>query len=202
MASLRDWLAERRTEGIGATASLLLVAGALAGTGVLIWQGVREGSRDTGGPSRVLSRAERPGASDARYQSLEGQPGCLADYRGKVVLVDVWATGSGPCRRGLPELAALQAEARRAGAAAEFAVVPISLDASAADVLRCFAAQPGLRLDTFLASPERGALDALGPLRALPASFVLDREGRIRQRWTGHLPGHAARALRQALEER
>jgi thiol-disulfide isomerase/thioredoxin len=202
MASLREWLAERRTEGIGAPASLLLLAGGLAALGLVAWRGFLERPAVRAGAPVVLARSERPAASDARYRSLEGQPGRLADYRGRVVLVDVWATWCGPCRKGLPEIAALQAEARKAGGSAEFAVVPISVDASASDVLRFLAAQPGLRLDTFLASPERGALDALGPLRAIPATFVIDREGRVRQRWTGHLPGYAARALRQALEER
>ncbi len=199
MASLREWMEERRTEGIGATASLCLVAASMAGIGLVLWRGSVAPVPSPGKRAGVIAPELRQDASQVRYATLEGLPLDAAGLQGKVVLIHLWSLRSAPCRIGLPELAALQASPAFAGKAE---IVPIALaPGSAAEVRGFLASHPNLRFRAYVPSPEAPALGPLGAIAAVPTTFVLDRQGRVRQRWTGYVPGLAAAALKGALEE-
>ena len=97
----------------------------------------------------------------------------LADWRGRVVLVNVWATWCAPC---VEEMPALDRIAARLGGA-EFDVVAISVDRQGASVVLPFLGKLGLsRLEPYL-DPSNAAVRVLGA-PGLPVSVVLDREGR------------------------
>jgi thiol-disulfide isomerase/thioredoxin len=103
----------------------------------------------------------------------DGQPKTLADWKGKVVLLNLWATWCAPCKVEMPSLNRLQAQL----GGADFAVVPISLDRGGADLPRKFLNGNNLTGLPLLIDPTggmAGKLDAIG----LPASLILDREGR------------------------
>lgn len=129
---------------------------------------------------------------------LDGQPATLASRHGKVVLVNVWATWCGPCRREFPILAELQR--KHAGDGLE--VIAVSVDVpEAEDRVRAYVAKHKLPFTVWL-DPEEHAGEAL-EARNLPVTLLVDRAGVIRFRRDGALAEHdheLARALEEAIQ--
>jgi thiol-disulfide isomerase/thioredoxin len=103
----------------------------------------------------------------------DGKPGWLADFRGKFVLLNVWATWCVPCRKEMPTLDRL--EAKLGGP--DFEVVALSIDRGGAEAVRKFYADIGIRnlavnLDAKGEAPFK--LGAVG----VPTTLLIDREGR------------------------
>jgi thiol-disulfide isomerase/thioredoxin len=117
---------------------------------------------------------------DIRFQGADGKPYTLSNFRGKVVLLNVWATWCAPCRKEMPALDRLQ----QALGGSDFQVLALSLDNGGAAVVRQFYDQIGIRALGIYVDP---AMEATGKLRALgvPTTLLLDREGRERWRKTG-----------------
>jgi thiol-disulfide isomerase/thioredoxin len=131
------------------------------------------------------------------FRDAEGRRHTLADYQGKVVLVDVWATWCPPCRRSLPEVAELQ---RAAGEA--YVVLPISVDRGGfGDVDPFLQKNPQLGLTGFVPDGAQ-ALAPFGAIDGIPTTLLVDRRGRLVQRWSGYGEGLARRALDAALKAR
>jgi thiol-disulfide isomerase/thioredoxin len=112
--------------------------------------------------------------------ALEGGAVRFAELRGKVVLVDFWATWCPPCRAMIPSLNRLQAKYRDQG----LVIVGVSVDEGGAnDVLAFREWQP---LDYTVALGDGQAVSAFGGIDALPTSFLLDRDGKIRAKHVGY----------------
>lgn len=108
------------------------------------------------------------------FHSLAGDPVSLADFRGKVVLVNFWATWCAPCVREMPSLERLH----QALAGHGLAVLAVSNDRGGAAVVNPFLARLDLQhLPVFL-DPE-GALAQAFALKGLPTTFVIGRDGRV-----------------------
>ena len=122
------------------------------------------------GPSELAPQVE--------LSSLEGQRLKLSDFHGRVVLLNFWATWCGPCRAEVPELNKLQRDFQASG----LAVVGVAWDDSAAGV-REF--QKEIRQDYTVLLGGEDAQDKFEAIRSLPSTYVIDREGRIRQRIIG-----------------
>ncbi|MBK8789071.1 MAG: TlpA family protein disulfide reductase [Holophagaceae bacterium] len=167
----------------------LLVGGGLLLGGVALTRGLFGGSREGASPGTDVSRVA--------FRDAEGNRHTLAEFKGKVVLVDVWATWCGPCRQSLPEVAALQ----KAGGD-RYAVLPISVDRGGWGDVKPFLQQnPSLGLTAYVPDGAK-ALDAFGEIRGIPTTLVIDREGRLVKRWSGFGEGMARRALEEALKGR
>jgi cytochrome c-type biogenesis protein len=117
-------------------------------------------------------------APQVELSSLEGQRLKLSDFHGRVVLLNFWATWCGPCRAEIPELNKLQRDFQASG----LAVVGVSWDDSAAGV-REF--QKEIRQDYTVLLGGEDAQDKFEAIRSLPSTYVIDREGRIRQKIIG-----------------
>lgn len=114
----------------------------------------------------------------------------LASYRGKVVLLDFWATWCAPCRETVPHFVAWQKRYGPRG----FQVIGISLDDSAEPVAR-FAKE--FHLNYPVAVGDARLAERYGGILGLPVAFVLDREGRICSRHDG---GADLAAIRREIE--
>jgi thiol-disulfide isomerase/thioredoxin len=150
-----------------------------------------------GGGGEVIAAGKRKDARAVAWQDADGSRHTLAEYKGKVVLVDVWATWCPPCRKALPEVAELQ---RKGGT--DFVVLAISVDKKGWEDVKPFLGQhPELGLRAAVPDGPTG-LEPFGSIPGIPTTLVIDREGRIRTRWSGFLAGRAEKALQQALAER
>lgn len=131
-------------------------------------------------PAAELKPVDAPPPSAFELKDLSGRAHRLADYRGKVVLVNFWATWCEPCREEMPSIAKLG----KTLAGAPFAVLAVNVDEPEARIAKFLATLP---LDfPVLLDPGR-ALTRRWNVRILPASFVVDREGRVRYTLTGEL---------------
>ena len=111
---------------------------------------------------------------------LEGGSHRLADYRGRVVLINFWATWCAPCRDEMPSIQRLKEKL----AGKPFAVLAVNLDEPESR-LRKFLS--GMKLDfTILLDPGRTAARAWNA-RVLPASFIIGPDGRVRYTLVGEI---------------
>ena len=117
----------------------------------------------------VGSRAPQFTATDL----ASGRVTTLADFRGTVVLLNVWATWCQPCRVEMPSLERLH---RRLGGA-DFRVVAVSVDEQGPDVVAKFAQDLGLSFE--ILHDRSGAIQAAYQTTGVPESFVIDRDGVI-----------------------
>lgn len=112
---------------------------------------------------------------------LDGKTVSLADLKGKVVLVNYWATWCPPCRAEIPDLIKLQAKYRD-----KLIVLGISEDEDATpQEVKAFAAAQKMNYPVIMATPALSKI--FKGVSALPTTFVIDPEGRIRQRHVGML---------------
>ena len=127
--------------------------------------------------------------------SLAGDTVSLAGLRGKVVLLNVWATWCHPCRDEIPELQALHERYAARG----LELIGVSVDTeSADDAIRAFMRDFRMTYPVWRDPGER--VSAQFHIVGVPATFLIDRQGVLRWRKTGPIqPGDPG--LRQALEQ-
>jgi thiol-disulfide isomerase/thioredoxin len=115
-------------------------------------------------------------------KSFSGQTLNPAEWRGKVVILNFWATWCGPCRYEIPELMALQKEFPDS-----LQVIGLSVDDTVPPAqVKAFADRMGITYPVTIASEQ--LQDRFGGVLALPTSFVIDRQGRVVQKHVGLMP--------------
>ncbi len=134
-------------------------------------------------------------APDFTLPSLDGRRVSLADFRGKVVLLNFWATWCQPCREEMPSLQALWESYRDRS----FAILAVAADRGSLRPVKKFADRHGLDFPVLLDAD--GRVRGRYEVYALPMSYLIGRDGRI----SGRVPaardwnGAAARALIEHL---
>jgi thiol-disulfide isomerase/thioredoxin len=180
--------------------SLLLVF--VIGVAAITWAASRfsrqvsgrtESDAGTNGERVTLKFFRNPAAAPiVEMRDLDGRAVSLASLRGKVVLVNFWATWCGPCRAEIPDLVALQEKYRD-----QLQVIGVSQDEVPVDLVRRFAADHRMNYPVVMSTPE---IERLFPgVNALPTSFIVDRESRIVQKHVGMLTASLTEQETRAL---
>ena len=151
----------------------------------------------TGRLARLKTPAQTPVAPDYVFKTREGADARFADFRGKVVVVNLWAMWCAPCRTEMPTLARL-AEAYPGG---DLVVLPINVDVGADEIAnaRSFI---GVNEPLPMYSDPKFQLPFLFPGKGkMPQTILLDRQGRMRASFSGEADWSSpqARALIDAL---
>lgn len=120
-------------------------------------------------------------APDFKLKDINGQSVRLGDYRGKVILLNFWATWCAPCHAEMPDLVRLQKEYRSKG----LQVVGITYPDYTRAGVRAMARR--LRLNYPILLGTRDLADKYGVGEVMPTTVVIDREGKIRARILGIL---------------
>ena len=126
-----------------------------------------------GGTATITPVGEHPPAPDFTLSTLSGTSLSLADLRGKVVLLNFWATWCVPCRKEMPAIEALYQRYKDRG----LEVLAISLDKGSATVVGAFVQEMGVTYRVAL-DPTWATARTYG-VRGLPATFLLDRAGNV-----------------------
>ncbi len=119
-------------------------------------------------------------APDITLYGLDNKPFKISDHRGKVVILDFWATWCPPCKAEIPSFIELQKKYEKEG----LIVIGAALDepGKVADFARKF----GINYPVGLAGQEQAK--AYGGIRGIPTTFVIDRQGNIVRNYTGFRP--------------
>ena len=117
-------------------------------------------------------------APDFKLETLEGKPLSLAQYQGKVILLNFWATWCGPCRAEVPDLVALQEKYKD-----RLQILGLVVDDDDQDAIKKFIVEFGINYPTALAT--EGIRMHYGGIPALPTSFIIDEQGRVVQKHEG-----------------
>ena len=183
--------------------STLIVLGMLAAFGVA--------SCNSNDPEPRSSKPAAPSAGnaaaamlpavvlDTEMKSANGdEPIKLSNYSGKVLLVNLWATWCGPCRRETPELVRLHQEYHDRG----LEVVglstedPVASEQTVQEFVRVF--NVGYRVGW---APREVAIALMRGRTSIPQSFIVTRDGRIAKHFLGFHPQNTPPQLKQAVEE-
>ncbi len=140
--------------------------------------------------------------TQVQMTTIEGKPLKLADYAGKVLVLDLWATWCGPCRLEIPELVALHNDYKTRGVE----VLGLTVEGLNAEekarketAVRRFADE--FKINYTVGWAEEGLARAfLLPTGSIPQTYVIGRDGRVVRRFTGYSPMLAPQ-IRQTVDE-
>ena len=143
--------------------TILGVCFTLALAGVLVWTGCAKKAR----------RSSAKPAPEFSLKDANGQTVRLADYRGKVVLLDFWATWCGPCKIEIPWFMEFEKEFKNQG----FAVLGVSMDEDGWSAIKPYVQNMKMNYRVLLGNDAIST--AYGGLDSLPTTLLIDREGGI-----------------------
>ena len=118
-------------------------------------------------------------APDFRIKNLKGGLSTLSEQRGKVVLMNFWATWCTPCRAEMPSMEALYKKFDRK----DFEILAVSIDTEGEPLVHSFIGQFGFTFPVLL--DPQFAVNDLYQIRVVPTSLLIDRRGVIAQRIMG-----------------
>jgi thiol-disulfide isomerase/thioredoxin len=131
---------------------------------------------DVGGPSPAgFAMAAQPAAAPAaQFKSANGTRMTLADFRGQVVVLNIWATWCAPCRSEMASLDRLQAMHGADG----LEVLAVSVDRDGADKVRRYFQKSGIRNLNVYVDSDHGTQSAFRT-RSIPTTVLIDRDGNV-----------------------
>jgi peroxiredoxin len=121
----------------------------------------------------VKAEKDRKTAPEFTLKDANGQTVHLADYKGKVVLLDFWATWCGPCKVEIPWFMEFEQQFKNRG----FAVLGVSMDEDGWDAVKPYIQDLKINYRVMLGNEEIS--DLYGGLDSLPTTLLIDRQGKI-----------------------
>ncbi len=124
-------------------------------------------------PSNFIVHAVPKALASIQFEDAAGKKRSLAHYKGKLVLLNIWATWCGPCRKEMPTLDRLQEKL----GSAEFEVVALSIDRAGASVVRKFYDEIGIKHLELVIDPTMRVMRELRVV-GLPMTFLIGPSGK------------------------
>ena len=165
----------KKAPGVNSKSIMLFVLILVCG-GIFVLLQVKDTTLNLSGKPR-LDKGES--APNFTLPDLDGKMVSLADYKGKVVLLNIWATWCPPCVEEMPSMEKLHQELKDEN----FVILAVSIDVSGAEAVVPFMEKHKLSF-TALAD-TKGAIKSIYQTTGVPESFVIDKDGTIAQRIIG-----------------
>ena len=124
----------------------------------------------------------KPAKLDFTIKDLEGNDVSLTKYKGKVILLNFWATWCGPCKAEIPGFVELQKALPN-----DLVVIGYSVDDDAPKA-KAFAAEYKMNYPILLGLGREDVQDAYGPFWGIPASVIISRDGKVCKKHIGIAP--------------
>jgi len=124
----------------------------------------------------------KPANLDFTFKDLGGKNVRLSSYKGKVILLNFWATWCGPCKAEIPGFVELQDKYKN-----DLVIVGFSVD-DPADKAKAFAAEYKMNYPILLGEGREELQDAYGPIWGIPASFLISKDGKVCRKHLGIAP--------------
>ena len=158
----------------------------VAGVGVAVARGIgsdsRQSASDRSGsmPPKGIGSEKRTAISDFRVTTLDGRSIQLSALKGKVVVVDFWATWCPPCIEELPHFKQLYAQYKDKG----LEMIGIALDEEGSGVVSAFVKEHGVTYPVAMGSPD--LIQNFGGILGIPTTFIIDKNGMITHKLIGY----------------
>ncbi len=134
--------------------------------------------KDSGSKFKMPLQEGNP-APDFTFPDLDGKEVSLSDFRGKVVLVNIWATWCPPCRDEMPSMQKLYERFK----GEDFEILAVSIDTDGREAVAPFMQQMNLTFPALLDPEEK--IRSLYRITGVPESFIIDRNGILVQKVIG-----------------
>lgn len=168
-----------------------LLAGTLAVTGRLPWMSTASAAEEEPDQSPLVGKT----APEVSLSTIDGKAVKLSDQKGKVVVLDFWATWCPPCRLSLPHVQELSQ--KKDLLEKGLAVFAVNAKEDKEDV------EPFMKKNSYsftvLMDAEGKAMDAYG-VRGIPTTVVVGRDGKVKNVFVGFNPKESPKALDAAVE--
>jgi len=135
-----------------------------------------------GGEGAACMANAKPANMDFTLKDLDGKNVKLASYKGKVVLLNFWATWCGPCKAEIPGFIELQDKYKD-----KLTIVGYNVD-DEADKAKAFATEFKMNYPVLLGESREDVQDAYGPIWGIPASFIISKDGKVCRKHLGIAP--------------
>jgi thiol-disulfide isomerase/thioredoxin len=162
-----------------------LMLAVLLSTGLMFGCGKKEKNPEINPADQMINQTEKEiKAPDFVLKTTDNKELKLSDYKGKIVILDFWATWCGPCRRSIPDLVEIQKEYRN-----DVVVIGISLDIQTMQNVVPFIKEYGINYPVVFGD-QKVVMD-YGNIEAIPTSFIIDKSGNVVDMYVGLVPKEA-----------
>ena len=144
----------------------------VVGVGVAVAKGI--------GPAKGIGSEKRTAISDFRVTTLDGRSIQLSALRGKVVIVDFWATWCPPCIEELPHFKELYTQYKGKG----FEMIGIALDEGGSGAVKSFVKEHGVTYSIAMGTPD--LIQNFSGILGIPTTFIIDKNGMIAHKLIGY----------------
>ena len=129
----------------------------------------------------LIARIDEQAAPEFTLIALDGTEVALADFKGKVLFLNFWATWCPPCRQEIPGFLEMYDKYKSEG----MEILGVSLDRQGTDVVKAFAEK--MKITYPLAISNMEIMQAYQPGQYIPATIIIDREGNLQEKHVGYM---------------
>jgi len=143
----------------------------------------------TAGDAYTVSQTQERPAPDFTLKDVNGNDVKLSDYKGKVVVLNFWATWCPPCRKEIPDFIELQKTYEAQG----LQFIGIALDDEGLPKVQAFLKTLPIPYPTLIA--DKNVVQKYGEMNAIPVTYLIDRKGVIRTRFVAMRPKQVVESM-------